>query len=252
MKKLIPAIGMTLLGAALLGTSTFAWFSANKTVTATGLNLAAKADSSLLISLESGSNFSNTVQMVSDVTSPNTYFEPVQATYANGAYTFKKIGVGADGVDGKTFVDDNGTFNAPEGKTIDDYLVATTQDNFHDDVYLKYDGENATEQVTISGAMTSAGSDSIFKAYRVAIVEEVAGETTTYTDLGTIKFQGFNDEENYTVTFSTKVTLSKSTAKHLSVYAWLEGSDTNCKNANAVNGHTFAVTLSFTIPQAQA
>ncbi|MCQ2771487.1 MAG: CalY family protein [Clostridia bacterium] len=53
MKKIIPAITMTLLGASLLGTSTYAWFSANTSATAEGLSIKAQADSSLLISVES-------------------------------------------------------------------------------------------------------------------------------------------------------------------------------------------------------
>ncbi len=49
MKKLIPALCMLLVAAALLGTSTFAWFSMNKTVTATGMQVTAKSDSVFLL-----------------------------------------------------------------------------------------------------------------------------------------------------------------------------------------------------------
>lgn len=43
-KKLIPAIGMLLLSACMLVTSTFAWFSMNTTVKATGMSVSAKGD----------------------------------------------------------------------------------------------------------------------------------------------------------------------------------------------------------------
>ena len=43
-KKLIPAIGMLLLSACMLVTSTFAWFSMNESVTATGMSVTAKGD----------------------------------------------------------------------------------------------------------------------------------------------------------------------------------------------------------------
>lgn len=49
MKKLIPALAMLLVSAVLLGTSTFAWFSMNKTVTATGMQVIATAEGSLII-----------------------------------------------------------------------------------------------------------------------------------------------------------------------------------------------------------
>ncbi len=49
MKKLIPAICMTLIAAVMLASSTFAWFSMNTTVTATGMQVAAKSDNTYLI-----------------------------------------------------------------------------------------------------------------------------------------------------------------------------------------------------------
>jgi len=49
MKKLLTAICAFALAACLFGTSTFAWFSMNKTVEAKGLKVTAKSDSSLVI-----------------------------------------------------------------------------------------------------------------------------------------------------------------------------------------------------------
>ena len=43
-KKLIPALGMLVLSASMLVTSTFAWFSMNTSVTATNMTVTAKAD----------------------------------------------------------------------------------------------------------------------------------------------------------------------------------------------------------------
>ena len=49
-KRLIPALAMLLIAAMLMGTSTFAWFSMNREVKATNMQISAKADSSLVIS----------------------------------------------------------------------------------------------------------------------------------------------------------------------------------------------------------
>lgn len=49
MKKLIPAICMTLIAAVMLASSTFAWFSMNTSVTATGMQVTAKTDNAYLI-----------------------------------------------------------------------------------------------------------------------------------------------------------------------------------------------------------
>lgn len=48
-KKLIPAFCMLLISAVLMGTSTYAWFSMNKTVTASGMQVTAKSDSVYLL-----------------------------------------------------------------------------------------------------------------------------------------------------------------------------------------------------------
>ena len=47
-KKLIPALCMLLISAVLMGTSTYAWFSMNTKVTATGMEVHAKSDSQFL------------------------------------------------------------------------------------------------------------------------------------------------------------------------------------------------------------
>ena len=51
LKKLIPAAGMLMLSAAMLGTSTFAWFTMNKEVELTGIQMTATVPSDLQIAL---------------------------------------------------------------------------------------------------------------------------------------------------------------------------------------------------------
>lgn len=246
MKKLIPAIGMTLLGAALLGTSTYAWFSANKTVTATGMNLAAKADSSLLISDKSGADFSNTMLLANDVTTPAAYMDPVKATFSDseGTYSFKKLSE-----EGKAYVHDDGSFvyNGEGTKTIDDFLVDTTNSHYHDSMWLKYDapyeGTTApTQTVNMAATMKSEGTEAIYKSFRVALVDvenKTVLDTFSFTTLGT------------KVDSTKTVTLTTGTAKQVDVYAWLEGADTNCFNANAIKGQAYTVDLEFSIPSSK-
>ena len=52
MKKLIPALCLLLISAILMGTSTYAWFSMNTQVTATGMQVKAIAEDGLLIKNE--------------------------------------------------------------------------------------------------------------------------------------------------------------------------------------------------------
>lgn len=49
LRKLIPAFAMLLVAAVLLGSSTFAWFSMNTTVTATSMSVTAKSDQTFML-----------------------------------------------------------------------------------------------------------------------------------------------------------------------------------------------------------
>lgn len=59
LKKLIPAFCMLLVSVAMLGTSTFAWFSMNKEVSATGMKITAQSDNIWLV-INSGDQFDKT------------------------------------------------------------------------------------------------------------------------------------------------------------------------------------------------
>lgn len=55
-RKLIPAFCMLMISAMLMGTSTFAWFSMNNQVRATGMEIKAKSDSAYLV-INEGNTF---------------------------------------------------------------------------------------------------------------------------------------------------------------------------------------------------
>lgn len=82
MKKLIPALCMLLVAATLLGTSTYAWFSMNKTVYADGMSVKAVTDESLVIG--------TTAVVGSDIkvslSSADIAFTPI--TYQGGKYQY--------------------------------------------------------------------------------------------------------------------------------------------------------------------
>ena len=71
MKKLIPAICMTLIAAFMLASSTFAWFSMNTTVTANGMNVEAKSDS-LFLAIQEGDSFNPATADITATSSKST------------------------------------------------------------------------------------------------------------------------------------------------------------------------------------
>ena len=58
-KKLIPAFCMLLVSAVMLGSSTFAWFSMNNKVTATGLDVTAKSNTQFLVISDSNATLAD-------------------------------------------------------------------------------------------------------------------------------------------------------------------------------------------------
>ena len=65
-KIIIPALGVLLLSTAASVTGTVAWFSMNKTVTATGMSVTAKSDSSFLL-IGKGSEDLSTIQSANTI-----------------------------------------------------------------------------------------------------------------------------------------------------------------------------------------
>ena len=85
MKKLIPALAMLLIAAVLMGTSTYAWFSMNRTVSATGMQVKATTADSLVISETAPVGTDTTYAFTAGATvlTPSTH-DSTYGTYATG------------------------------------------------------------------------------------------------------------------------------------------------------------------------
>lgn len=99
-KKLIPALCMLLVSAVMLGSTTFAWFSMNNTVTATGMEVAAKSDE-LFLTIKYGSTYDkNHFEPTATSTATKKELLPVDhGTVAGGTGTHTDITSAADMTD---------------------------------------------------------------------------------------------------------------------------------------------------------
>ena len=88
MKKLIPALCMLLVAACLMGTSTYAWFSANENVTATGMSVKAATDGGLAIGFYTGTPGG----LETDASAPASTAYGTTATLDNTAWTLLASG----------------------------------------------------------------------------------------------------------------------------------------------------------------
>lgn len=90
-KKLISALGMFMLSAAMLGTSTYAWFTMNKKVTVNGMEVRTKVSSNLLIAeTNAEANYGDSLTQ-----SRKALLEPVSTI--NGTSFFYTLDAKADG-----------------------------------------------------------------------------------------------------------------------------------------------------------
>jgi len=82
-KKLISALGMFMLSAAMLGTSTYAWFTMNKTVEVKGMQVKAQAEAGLLINEVETAGDDYWDESATALAAPGTALVPTSTTNAS-------------------------------------------------------------------------------------------------------------------------------------------------------------------------
>lgn len=104
MKKLIPAIAMLIISAVLLSTASYAWFSMNKVVTATGMQVEAKASSSLIITKLS-TEIPNATSTQTTLTPPEGKITLIDVTHISGDDTWTTYSNGLKTVTNRHAID---------------------------------------------------------------------------------------------------------------------------------------------------
>jgi hypothetical protein len=248
MKKFIPALCMLMIAAALLGTSTFAWFSMNTQVEATGLSVEATASKNLLIS-----NTSDTEGFSGNVTLgvSATELEPV-STIGNDKATpdFYKLKTAGDEMSQDSYAAANSKM---EAATADDYAKTT--------VWLKCVGEAGANLKLDTDALTGGDKD-LARALRVMLVDKTNTKTYIYYPVTGAAYgttgqavASLSSEEAVlgavkTLADDTTVllaTMTADTAYAFDVYVWYEGEDVNCKAANTADMAATEIALAFSI-----
>lgn len=249
MKKFIPALCMLLIAAALLGTSTFAWFSMNTEVQATGLSVEATATKNLLISKTSGTaGFSGNV----DLGVSATGLVPVSTIGGDVlAPTFYKLKTYADNMTQDSYSSGDSTMEqAAEGT----HYAKTT-------IWLKCVGENGAN-LKMDPAAITGGDKALDPALRVMLVDKTNTKTYIYYPVAGAAY-GTSGKAVASLTSelpelgavttlydSSKVllaTMNADTAYQFDIYVWYEGEDVSCTAANTVDMAATVIALAFSI-----
>lgn len=259
-KKLIPAAGMLAVSATMLATSTYAWFSMNTQVTATGMQVKAQAEGGIVISNESGSDWKasttashNSVAELAPISTANfTNWYHAKSDDANSA----KAGQAA-----ANYSNYSSTMKVSDGIGYNDTDSDSTKDDGEvahyllNKFYIKSSAEEINSatlkinKVTASGASTSAELD---KSLRIGInigganyiYAPVDGATLSYTVAGatatTATASSGTGVVNTPAAGVAKIPdntavinqASDNKAIEVLVYIYFEGEDENCKSNN--------------------
>ena len=283
-KKLIPAICLLLISAVLLGTSTYAWFTMNTTVSANGMEVSAVVPKSLVISTEQDGSYSAAVDLGMDEAQK---LYPVSTTNAKNWYAPENLlNNNVDPVTGGanlTPTDENATkfqtlnnFGADgllkdAGAGEEVYAVKKT-------VYVKSaEAGNEVYGLYVSTlkindkAQANAANEHISKALRVAVV--CGSKTIIFAPTGfdgscqpiaslTPITGGSGGGETGVAGSATVVDVAdvgnthgvlienttpvSTTGQQIDIFIWYEGQDSNANNTNAINVEELSIEIGFT------
>ena len=235
-RKLLPAIAMLLISAVMMSTASFAWFSMNTTVTATGMQIEAKSDQTFLI-----------------ISATNSTAETIQAEFD----TNKTFSREADLTDKVTEVYPS-TVNGDPTKDSDlkfKYAVGTSYNNGAalDGEYTDITADNLTKYVVkytfyITVAKGAVPAKNIVVT-GITIDGDAAVAAVVTTDYAAVVFADTDaDGDNSKVISSGEIT--DTTVLAVNVYVYFDGEHERVTTANAANLANTTVSVTFGVQNA--
>lgn len=256
-KKLIPAIGMLMLSAVMLVTSSFAWFSVNTDVTATGMSVTAKADQ-VFLQISSSDAFNSEQSMMSatapDATKQATLLPTNVVESLNGG-TVVEYKAGSAAKDTVKWVKNyskevdkhgpSGNYEAI-GDAKDYYLLNT--------FYLRLNPAagkvTADKPLTSTVALTGTPTGDLSKTVSVLVKCGTLAQLWKQVDGSWVnKADATLTDGNF-----ANIALDSQTAGvdatgpvAVEVYIFFDGDNANCTTANAVNLSAYSVEVYFSV-----
>ena len=231
-RKLIPALCMLLVSALFVGTSTYAWFSMNKTVTATDMKVTAKSNSTYL--LIGDDENAPTIQAAKTTTvkasaPANTTLYPT--FYGDGT---TDLSMGEATQVGKWYTAnstayDNATTNTENAKLVNDGELGDYVAEYKVWLTLSKDSDPVSKQIKVTLNNRTDADDAIKAVVKVG-------------DTDAMQFATLNQEK----TTSAAVALNSTQTDLVTIQVYIDGTSTNV-NSQYFNENTgkLAGTLGF-------
>ena len=229
-KILIPALCMLLVSAVLMGTSTFAWFSMNKEVSANNLSITAQADNPyLLISTAEDGTFEKTANKELAAAQALKLVTPTNLTGDSKFTNAASVAWGTTTSTDPAEVQKENTLTAVTAADLDKYVLT-------DERWFKV--ENNTSNGTnlkLTKATFNAGSNSIAASGRVLLVSEE----------GKYQLAKVADGEVTTIEGDAQLLSTVTTTpQKVTIYFYFDGKDDAAYTNNATD--LSAITAAFT------
>ncbi len=241
-KQLLAAIAMVLVAALALGSSTFAWFVTNGSVTAQGMNVTAQSESGIVISNAVNGAYASTANAVSATAKQ---LQPTSTANAEDWYhsTSDKFD---DANAGKVAEERLSEVEAAKRYLLNSFFIKSAAGSFEaaDSLLI--------EEVTVTGATKDlsaalrigvlVGSDE-----NLYIFAPVTGSTKSYTVNGATAVTALTGSATAPAeTEITTIPANDGTPIEAKIYVWYEGEDEACMSKNIdMNPDTLAVTVKF-------
>lgn len=260
MKRLILTLGLLLVSAALLGTSTFAWFSMNKDVTINGMQVKATTPAYIYISSNSDmSGRSNSVAAPSTVTTVSPASTKDLINWFKGeSDSANSSAIGETGYVSKASSDTlyaNQTYyvqspnNAVQNLKVNTITVSYTGTTSAVNPALRVAVKCGDTILFFAPLSTATSTNAVVKAggstvtdrtETLALVQKSAADTTA-TGTTTANYNAKDTGKNSVVIAE----MTADTIYTIEVYVYFDGEDTACSSMNAVNLNQLGVTLAF-------
>lgn len=251
-KKLIPALCMLLVSAVMLGSTTFAWFSMNNKVTATGMQVTAKANTKFLVinngtTLPTDSQITDELTLVSGygmtVGSNNNNVYPVRYNSGNTELSLTIAG------------NPTSTQNVPTGTWFtafsNDYNSSTGTGLLgYKQLYMNpSEGQTGLNNYVLKYQVAlglASGSDSHSDKVTITPTFGSSAATCALVVINSEKLAFDNISNKKAKTTSADVTLNSTTAVVVDIYVYIDGAHESVKSSetNAISG---TLSLEFTV-----
>ena len=261
LRKLIPAFAMLLVSAILVSTSTYAWFSMNTQVTATGMQIKAKSDDTwLLISatattaagIQTQNDTSETLTLNEEVFPASPALTSTEAGYLSVATGHKKVdntaistaGVQVDNATkavavtnwftAKALAPDAADINTATARQLTSFTDYVVVQNFYLTVAV---GSDDAYQLTVTPTITQVGAGTDIDAVKFLIVTSDSGYAAISTaNNGTaVDIKGAD------------TALTDTTVLTVTLYIYYDGDETEVYTNNKANLTGASIDLQFDV-----